>query len=163
MANTQELASTIYDGWHHYQQKLIEALTPLTKEQLASGAGSDLRTVQQIVRHIIGARARWFYMLMGEGGDAFKEMGSWDRPDAPERTAAELVSGLQRTWQGMHEAIARWSDEEWRQTWPGDPDDGDPETLTRHWVIWHLIEHDVHHGGEISFTLGANGLRGLEL
>ena len=25
---------------------------------------------------------------------------------------------------------------------------------TRQWVIWHLIEHDVHHGGEISLTLG---------
>jgi hypothetical protein len=23
--------------------------------------------------------------------------------------------------------------------------------LSRQWVIWHVIEHDLHHGGELSF------------
>jgi uncharacterized damage-inducible protein DinB len=30
---------------------------------------------------------------------------------------------------------------------------------TRQWIIWHLIEHDLHHGGELFYTLGAHGLR----
>jgi hypothetical protein len=25
-------------------------------------------------------------------------------------------------------------------------------------VIWHLIEHDLHHGGELSFSLGMHNL-----
>jgi hypothetical protein len=28
---------------------------------------------------------------------------------------------------------------------------------TRAWVIWHLIEHEGHHGGAISLILGSNG------
>jgi uncharacterized damage-inducible protein DinB len=62
----------------------------------------------------------------------------------------------------MHEAIARWTAEEWEKTWPGE-DDSEPEVITRQWVIWHLIEHDVHHGGEISIVLGAHGLPGIQL
>lgn len=72
------------------------------------------------------------------------------------------MNGLEATWKGMHKAIARWTAEDWKMTWPGE-DDTEPELITRQWVIWHLIEHDLHHGGEISITLRAHGVRGLEL
>ena len=36
-------------------------------------------------------------------------------------------------------------------------------TTTRGWVTWHLMEHEAHHGGEISLILGTNGLPGLDL
>jgi uncharacterized damage-inducible protein DinB len=58
----------------------------------------------------------------------------------------------------MQEAIARWTPSDWQHTYPGDEDDGEPAIITRQWVIWHLIEHDLHHGGEISLTLGMHGL-----
>ena len=35
-------------------------------------------------------------------------------------------------------------------------------TLTRGWVIWHVMEHDIHHGGEIAYSLGMHGLAALE-
>jgi uncharacterized damage-inducible protein DinB len=37
------------------------------------------------------------------------------------------------------------------------------ETCTRQWVIWHLVEHDVHHGGEISQILGSHRVPALNL
>ncbi len=162
MTVPQEFASTIYDGWRNYQQSMIEAISPLTAEQLDLNISSDLRSVHDIAVHIIGARARWFYLLMDEGGPLFQQLGKWDAREAPKRSAAELITGLGQTWQGMHEAIGRWTEEQWQQTWPGEGGDG-PEILTRQWVIWHLIEHDVHHGGEISFILGAHGIRALQL
>jgi uncharacterized damage-inducible protein DinB len=30
-------------------------------------------------------------------------------------------------------------------------------------VLWHLIEHDLHHGGELSFVLSMHGLTALQL
>lgn len=30
--------------------------------------------------------------------------------------------------------------------------------FTRQWGIWHVAEHDMHHGGELFFTLGMHGL-----
>jgi uncharacterized damage-inducible protein DinB len=30
--------------------------------------------------------------------------------------------------------------------------------VSRAWVVWHVMEHDLHHGGELSLTLGLHGL-----
>jgi uncharacterized damage-inducible protein DinB len=162
MTETQDLTSSIYQGWHVYQAALIKALRPLEPDQLALRVAPSLRSVGEIAQHIIGARARWFYMLMGEGGEEFATLGKWDRRDAPGRSAAEIISGLEATWQGMQDAIGRWSPEEWQQTYPGE-DESEPEAITRQWVIWHLIEHDLHHGGEISLTLGMHGVPAVDL
>jgi uncharacterized damage-inducible protein DinB len=162
MTENQELIKTIYQGWHDYQQVLTKVISPLDAEQLKLRAVPRLRSVAEIAAHVIGARARWFHMLMGEGGDEFKALGKWDRRGAEPRRADELICGLEATWIGMHVAIARWTTEEWEKTWPGE-DDSEPEVITRQWVIWHLIEHDLHHGGEISITLGAHGVPALDL
>ncbi len=156
------IVSTFFTGWQNYQNLLIKALSPLSPEQLSLQAAPTLRTIEEIATHMIGARARWFYMDMGEGGEQFAELGKWDRKDMPLRSAAEIVEGLQETWKGMQAAIMRWSPEEWQQTYPGE-DASEPAEIIRPWVIWHLIEHDLHHGGEISLTLGMHGLHAPDL
>jgi uncharacterized damage-inducible protein DinB len=161
MTSDQALLPTIFKGWHDFQSLLINVLKPLSADQLTLRYAPGLRSVGMIATHMIGARARWFYLGFEEGGKEFETMGKWDRRGAQARSAAELVNGLERTWDGMHEAIARWTPEQWAETFPGE--EGEPEIITRQWVIWHLIEHDLHHGGEISLTLGANDLKGLNL
>lgn len=162
MTEPPSLVPTIYAGWQTYQSLLISALAPLSSEQLTRRAASGLRSIGEIATHMIGARARWFYQLLGEGGDEFATLRTWDRPGMPTRSATELIQGLEVTWQGMQTAINRWTPADWQQTYPGEPPD-DPETITRQWVIWHLIEHDLHHGGEISLTLGLHGLSAPDL
>ncbi len=155
------LISTIYQGWHTYQETLMKAIAPLSAEQLSLRAASDLRSVREIAAHMIGARARWFNWM--EGTDAFKPFVRWDSSEAKVWSAKEIVEGLEATWSAMQEAIGRWTPRDWEQTWPGDVADGDPEVITRPFVIWHLIEHDLYHGGQISTTLGTQGLPTLEL
>jgi uncharacterized damage-inducible protein DinB len=162
MTETDLMTATVYAGWQTYQSQLVKALAPLSPEQLGLSAAPGVRAVSDIARHIIGARARWFHQLFGEGGDDFAALGEWDRKGAPARTSAELIQGLEATWKGMHEAIGRWTPADWQQTYPGDYP-SDPATITRQWVIWHLIEHDLHHGGEISLTLGMHGLAAPDL
>ena len=29
---------------------------------------------------------------------------------------------------------------------------------TRQWIVWHVLEHETQHGGELSLALGAYGL-----
>lgn len=163
MAVDKEFISTIYQGWHDYQDALTKALAPLDAEQLSLCASSNLRSVREIAAHMIGVRARWF--RFGETGDAvlvFNPFTDWDRKTAKQWSAQELVTGLEATWTGMQEAIARWTPKEWEQTWPGEDDD-EPEVVTRAWVIWHLLEHDVYHGGQISITLRIYDVPALEL
>jgi uncharacterized damage-inducible protein DinB len=152
------MLSTIYTSWKGYQDRIKESLAPLTAEQLTLRAAPGLRSVGENAAHIIGCRAGWFTDFLGEDGGAdVKATVSWDEPGAPARTAAELVQGLDWTWQFMTDCLARWSPSDLRKTFLDD-EDGEQVELSRAWVVWHVLEHDLHHGGEISLTLGMHGI-----
>jgi uncharacterized damage-inducible protein DinB len=160
MDDETNLISTIFAGWHTYQNLLVEALAPLSSDQLNLKSAKNERSIEEIATHMIGARARWFKEAMGEGGESFENFGKWDRNGMPVRSATEIVNGLEATWDVMQEAINRWTPADWQKTFPSDP--GYPDD-TRPWIIWHLIEHDLHHGGEISLTLGSHNLKAPQL
>ncbi len=148
---------TFYKGWDVYQDLLIKAIAPLSSDQLALRVAPHLRSIGENAAHIIGARTGWFHTLMGEGGAGIAPRDNWDLPGAPARSAAELVSGLETTWQMIRIALTRWTPADLDYIFRGTRN-GREYQLSRQWIIWHVIEHDLHHGGEISFTLGAHNL-----
>jgi uncharacterized damage-inducible protein DinB len=154
MNEVPSLNPTIYAGWHDYQSKLIAALAPLTDAQFGLRVEPGIRSIEEIVTHMIGARARWFQI--DEDAMEFAEFARWDSPTMPVRTTKQAVDGLETTWRLMQAAIASWTAEEWAQEIPSDDPD-DPSVITRPWILWHLLEHDLHHGGEVSLTLGRHG------
>lgn len=160
MSEQNRTLDTIYENWKVYQDKLKAALAPLTPEQLTLRAADNERTVGEIATHIIMVRAGWFVYTLQERYAGIAFLQEWDVPNPPARTADELVIGLDATWQMMADALARWSSDDMTQTFP-DEDDGKTIYVSRQWVIWHLIEHDLHHGGEISLTLGMHNLQGV--
>ena len=126
------------EGWQTYQQKLIEALAPLSAEQLALRAAPSLRSIEQLARHIVSVRAGWFHRFLGEGGDDFGALATWDAPDSPVRSASELVEGLTATWRVMQEALARYTPADLQETIERERR-GQTVRLTRGWVVWHLL------------------------
>ncbi len=162
MPDQHPLIPAIYDGWHTYQTELIKALAPLTGEQLRLTSSDEMRSVGAIATHIVKTRAGWFYFDLEEQDSTFKEILDWQADDPRSRTAAELVTGLETTWAIMQTIIAGWTADQWAKTFTAEDDYGKWE-FSRAWVIWHLIEHDLHHGGELSITLGAHGLKGVQL
>lgn len=162
MTEQQTNLLPFYKGWDAYQAFLVKAIAPLSSAQLALRVAPHLRSVGENVAHIIGTRVAWFHMLMGEGSAELLPMEQWDEPDAPPRSAAELISGLENTWQMLHTALAHWTPADLDYVFAGVRNEK-PYSLTRQWVIWHVIEHDLHHGGEVAFTLGAHHLEALDL
>jgi uncharacterized damage-inducible protein DinB len=157
MADHRDTLNEIYAGWEHYQTHLVEALAPLTSDQLALQAAPQLRSIGVLAGHIISARAYWFHQFLGEGTADLVKLMDYDEDDEPPHPAAELVSGLQATWAVMTAAFDRWSADDLAQTFARTRH-GETSALSRRWVIWHLIEHDLHHGGELFYSLGMNGL-----
>ncbi|GHO85759.1 DinB family protein [Dictyobacter formicarum] len=156
--------ATFYNGWDKYQQHLVHALAPLTTEQLNVEASSNLRPAGMIARHMIGARARWLnYVLLKEKRAELWPLSKWDDADQPARSGEELAHGLKVTWQVLQDGLQRWTSADMEDILHDTDDDGNDETFTRQWVIWHLIEHDLHHGGELSFVLGMHGLPAIDL
>ncbi len=162
MAEDNFTLTTFYTCWKAYQDHITGALAPLTAEQLELRAAPHLRSIGENALHIIGCRAYWFTDFLGEdGGEEMKGYAGWNEValalGAPVPPAAELTQGLDRTWQFMADCLARWSPADMYQTFPDDWD-GKHVDLSRAWVVWHVMEHDLHHGGELSLTLGMHRL-----
>jgi uncharacterized damage-inducible protein DinB len=57
----------------------------------------------------------------------------------------------------MRDCLERWTPEMLDDPFTRERPRG-TVTRTRGWIIWHVIEHDLHHGGELALTLGMHGL-----
>lgn len=185
-----------YAGWGIYQQRLVAAITPLTAEQLALRLTPQHWSIGMYVTHIVANRAWWFHARMGEGSDDLTALELWalgvcEAGVDPLHSAAELVAGLQTTWQMIEQTLTRRIPADLEQVFPP----LDQAERERHaklvepvlqpyaqmWldaaarsgetrpavslqsIIWGVLEHDIHHGSEISTTLGVHGLPVVEL
>ena len=157
MSETNETLAFFTQGWQNYQQQLSIALARLSPEQLALRAAPDLRSIDELARHVIAVRAGWFHYTLEEGDEDFGTFAEWAGSGSLPRSAEELVSGLGKTWQVMQEALGRYTLAD-LQSSVQDEWEGKIYTYTRGWVIWHVIEHDLHHGGEIAYSLGMHSL-----
>ena len=138
----------------------------------------DQWAIWQLASNMAGGRAHWFHEVLGEGDPSMRDMfrvaaptvpglpledAGWEDDEDHPRSAAELVSAFERTWRVIDECLRRWTAQdllvEFSRRRPGRP----VQTVTRAWVIWHVIEHELQHGAEIALILRAHGLATLDL
>ena len=141
-----------------WNEKLRDCIPPLTDEQLLLQPAAHMWPLGQILQHIISV----FSGTLQDDDQATNEHMSWDQRDSPARSAADLARGLDETWAFIQARLQRWTPDDCAKTFP-DEWDGQVYQVSRSWVIYHMMEHDLHHGGEVSLILGMNGLRTPEL
>lgn len=163
--------TTFTASWKTYQDHLAAAVAQLSAEQLGLRATLGLRSVGENALHIVGCRMFWFTEALGEnGGEELQPYARWNRIaleapyasdeeytralQAPIPSGAELAESLNLTWRLMADCLVRWSPADMSQIL-GSEEDGE---ASRAWMVWHVLEHDLHHGGEISLTLGMHGI-----
>ncbi|MGH2376436.1 MAG: DinB family protein, partial [bacterium] len=133
---------------------LAESVKPLTEDDLEFRPADGLRSIGDILRHVITAEEYWWRGgILGEPFGAGRP-ADWDTLTDEQKAAhrrqrfpslASILQGLQTA----HEPIAEFLTQtdasvlcEKRQaTW------GEDNTLR--WILWHLVEHDQHHRGQI--------------
>jgi hypothetical protein len=142
-----------FESWQDYQEALKSAIAPLTEEQLQRRLIPGLRTPGEIAEHIVFGRALHLHRTLDQGGAELKPLLRWDATDDPPHTAAEIVRGLDLTWQFITASLMRGS--------PTDTISGEDVSIIQ--TIWGLLDHDLPHAGELSMLLGADGMPGVEI
>lgn len=158
----EQTLDVIYENWRQYNAKLTTAIAPLTDEQLKLQPARHMWPLGQLVQHIVSVRAGWFSGTLQDYDEAMDAYMWWGQRDSPSRRAAELVRGLDETWAFIESRLQRWSPEERAMNFP-DEWEGQTYEVSRSWVIYHVLEHDLHHGGEVSLILGMNGLQAPDI
>ena len=158
----QSTLEVIYENWRGYHEKLRDCIAPLTHEQLALQPAARMWPLGQMVQHIISVRAGWFSGTLQEDDEAMNAYMEWGQRESSARSAVELVRGLDETWAFIEGRLQRWTPADCARTFP-DEWDGQTYEVSRSWVIYHVMEHDLHHGSEVSLILGMNGLQPLDI
>ena len=168
---------TFYEGWANYHHLLLDAIRDLSADQLRLRPAPGLWAVWQLAGHIAATRTFWFHDVLGEGEPALRDLfrvtgttvpglavedATWEDDEDHPRGPAEIVEGLERSWAMIEDCLRRWTPDDLAVEFSRRRRSGS-QMLTRQWVVWHLIEHDLHHGGEVSLILGSHGLTGLDL
>lgn len=142
-----------FDSWQDYQAALRRAIAPLTDAHLQQRLLPELRTPGELAAHIVFGRALHLSRTLGERAAELTPFLTWDAAEAPSRTAAELIAGLDRTWQVITRLLLYGT--------PTDTLSEEEAAIVQ--TIWGLLDHDLPQAGELSLLLGAAGLAGVEL
>lgn len=150
----------VYDGWDGYHRSIASAVAGLTPEQLDFRAPGNMQCVRDLAWHIADGRVDWFVRLDAPGADELRaEMDA--RGDLP-RESEPLVDWLERTWEMVAATLAQWTVDDLPETYR-QPYQGKVYAVSRQWVIWRIMCHDIHHGGQLSELLAMQGIEPLEL
>ncbi len=142
-------AAELFGHWASVRAGLLEALDQLSDAQLQFTPRPGLWSLGTTARRIASAEEGWFRHHVT------RELPEWpDFRDADYRTVAAVHSLL-------GDVHAR--SEEFLQSVDA-ADDGRPvelfwgEMVPLRWCMWHVLEHEIHHRGEIYLMLGKLGM-----
>ena len=159
-----------YAGWDRYNAYFVDAIRGLTPEQLAIRPAPNLMPIWGTVAHTAGARAYWLCGVLGEPGvektpfdpDFLASGFGWEDDESHPRSADELVTALETTWDVVAGCLERWTPELLEEPFTREYG-GRRSVHTRQSVLMRMLSHDAYHCGELSQTLGIHGLPQIDL
>ncbi len=147
-------AIDLFPYWADNRALLAESIAPLGERHLEFRPADGLRSIGDILRHVITAEEYWW-----RGGILGQPFGTgrpadWDTLTDEQKAAHRkqrfpTLTSIVQGMQSAHEPIAEFLTqidaallcEKRRATW------GKENTLR--WIMWHLVEHDQHHRGQV--------------
>jgi uncharacterized damage-inducible protein DinB len=157
-----------YDRWPQYNRRLVEVVGAMSAEQLAIRPSPERSPIWATVGHTAGARVYWLCGVVGEPGaestpftDPLVPVG-WEDDESMPRGADELVTALESTFRIIDGCLDRWTpDVLWttvvRQL------GAERQVHSRASILQRLLTHEAYHCGELSQTLGIEGLPQIDL
>jgi len=156
-----------YDGWRFMNDRLTQAIGRLSDEQLGLTAAPHLWPIWATTAHLAGTRVYWLCTVFKEPGAehtpfADPAADGWEDDLTRPRRPDELVVALESSWGIVEGCLERWTPEMLQDQFHRERD-GQIQIHTRQSVLMRLLTHEAEHCGEISLTLGMNGISELDL
>ncbi|MGH2452920.1 MAG: DinB family protein [bacterium] len=132
--------------------ELLALCAPHDWDALASPPGEGLRSIRDILVHMVGAEKHWIQHVI---------VGQPQTRDQPE--AFGDLEAIHRVWRPQRDATValaeRLTAEEWRSRRPLHVDPRRTDTVDE--IFWHVVTHEQYHRGQIFTRLALLGRRDL--
>ena len=163
----------ILEGWDGYQRSLLHAVSPLKPDQLRLRPAIGSRSLGEVIRHIALGRITWLARIEAVGIDRIVgRISRWFSDGDGARHVDEgaissdhtdsLMEWLSISWQPIHQSLDVWTEDDLFRTYRHRFRGAD-YLISRQWVLWRVMSHDIHHGGQLALILAMNGIDAFEL
>jgi uncharacterized damage-inducible protein DinB len=149
---SQIAAERALEIWQRMQDELVRVVGLLSEAQMNMRITRNVRTVGEQAEHIVRGRALWVNKVVDDS--SLEPMMNWDEPNDPTRSVAEVVAGLQHTWEILR-AYIEPSTRAGAGSEAGAVSEQEANGLR---TVWGMLDHDLCHAGELALMLGVLGL-----
>jgi uncharacterized damage-inducible protein DinB len=146
--------SQMFSHWEQVRADLFATMEKFRDDELTYVPFPDAWPVGQVMLHIANCENFWIHGLVrGVTGTHT----SYPLADYPTRAAIqEVLEQTHRPTVAFLDSLNEHDLERSFRTSEG-------ESFTLQWIIWHVLEHEIHHRGELSLILGTLGRSGLDV
>ncbi len=134
--------------WGRMNDTIIQLVDCIPDDKLNWSPKPELWNFKGILLHICMARHNWMTVEVGDDGPSPDVLREGQTKDGIKRH-------LQISWQRLHSFLSNPA--KLAAAYEGDHD-GEPYSLTGHWIAYHLLEHDIHHRSDIFHYLALLGV-----
>jgi uncharacterized damage-inducible protein DinB len=145
----------LFNHWDEVRAGLLRALDALTDDQLNFVPREGLWSLGEVARHIANAEEGWFRYAIARAYD------EWP----PDYTAADYptVAAIKTLLTEVHTRTETYLDTLTLDDLERQIDLPWGKQRPLLWIIWHVVEHEIHHRGEISLMLGLMGVEAPDI
>ena len=146
--------SQLFSHWDQVRADLLATIDMFSDEELMFAPFNGSWPVGRIMLHIADCENYWLHGVVRHE----IEMGKFfNLADCPTKSAIKEVLDHVRNQTITFLNNLDENDLDNEYTTPRG------ETFTLRWIIWHVLEHEIHHRGELSLILGLLGREGLDV
>ena len=144
----------LFSHWHHVHADTLALLEQFSDDELRYVAYSGGMPVGRIALHIADAEEGWFRMGVLKERDQWPSDFTLENYPTREAIKSLLAEVHARTFAYLATLTTDDLETVIEAPWGQFP---------LRFIIWHVLEHEIHHRGELSLILGILGREGLDV
>jgi len=146
---------SIFSHWEVVRKGLISVIKKFPESDLSFQPYPESWPAGQIMVHIANAEEGWFRYVVTKEIEEWPKHLQFENYPAREKILAILDLVHQKTESYLVSLSEKDLFTEIHTPWG--------KSIPLQWIIWHVIEHEIHHRGELSLILGLLGKEGLDV
>ena len=146
--------SQIFSHWNQVRDDLLSTIDMFKEDELMFVPFTGSWSVGKIMLHIADCDNYWLHFVVRHEIEEWSYYDLVNHPTTP--AIKEVLESVRNKTMPFLDSLDESDLDEVYKTPEG-------EAFTLRWIIWHVLEHEVHHRGELSLVLGLLGRQGLDV